>query len=224
MMRGASRAFRSARLTWQRLLKTSGVRSSPSSSPCRSSPAPSPSASRPASSIASSARCRARPMPRHSPARSTAWRQDQRQRIAATPYEAQRNGFQNGVSGVTVTVNARRPRVERLDRERRRGDRHQVASSALASVLSSSLAAARFTMTARSVAAQSSARRRRPRPRAYRASTAVSWRSPPAAEQGVSFTSFNNFTSDCIVFSNGTSTGTTSTTRRSTWRTSTTRR
>jgi hypothetical protein len=32
------------------------------------------------------------------------------------------------------------------------------------------------------------------------------------AEQGVRFTSFNNFMSDCVVYSNGTSTGTTSTT------------
>jgi hypothetical protein len=33
-----------------------------------------------------------------------------------------------------------------------------------------------------------------------------------AAEQGVSFTNFNNFTSDCVVYSNGTSTGTSSST------------
>ena len=33
-----------------------------------------------------------------------------------------------------------------------------------------------------------------------------------AAEQGVSFTSFNNFTSDCVIYSNGSSTGTTSST------------
>ncbi len=131
---------------------------------------------------------------------------------AAAQYEARRNGFQNGVGGVTVTVNT--PPTS--------GSHVSTANAVevivtkpsnfvLAKVLSSALGNS-FTMTTRSVAAQSSVTS------TSTATTSVSSLDgclvalTTAAEQGVSFTSFNNFTSDCVVYSNGSSTGTTSST------------
>jgi Flp pilus assembly protein TadG len=122
---------------------------------------------------------------------------------ATARYEAQRNGFQNGVNGVSVTVNApptSGPNISTTGAVEVIVTKSQ--SFSLASALSSYLGVASnaFTMRTRSVAAQGS----------YSSTTSsaegclVALTS--AAEQGVSFTSFNNFESDCTIVSNGTST------------------
>ena len=120
-------------------------------------------------------------------------------------YEAQRNGFQDGVNSVSVTVNApptSGPNVSTPGAVEVVITKSQRLSfgAALASALG--VTTSNFTMRARSVAAQGS----------YSSTTS----SPegclvaltPASEQGVSFTSFNNFDSDCTIISNGTATGT----------------
>jgi hypothetical protein len=123
---------------------------------------------------------------------------------ATARYEAQRNGFQDGVNSVSVTVNAPATgayasiagAVEVVITK----SQSLSFGAALASYLG--VTSSNFTMRARSVAAQGS----------YSSTTS----SPegclvaltPANEQGVSFTSFNNFNSDCTIISNGTATGT----------------
>ncbi len=121
-------------------------------------------------------------------------------------YAAQRNGFTNGSSGVSVTVNS--PPTS---------GSYTTSSTAveviitkpqalsLGAVLTSWLGGSgntSVTMRARSVAAQ-------------RSFTQGSTTGPgcivaltTGAEQGVSFSSFNTFTSDCAVMSNGSATGT----------------
>lgn len=134
---------------------------------------------------------------------------------ATARYEAQRNGFTHGVNGVAVTVNApptSGPNVSTTGAVEVTVTKSQGFS--LGAVLSRALGATTsdFTMRSRSVAAQGS----------Y-SSTSTSTTSTSSAdgclvalttdaEQGVRFTSFNNFTSDCVIYSNGTSTGTTSST------------
>ena len=136
---------------------------------------------------------------------------------ATALYEAQRNGFQNGVNGVTVTA------VSPPTSGAYAGNSSAVEVSitktnnkySLATVLSSTLGNA-FSMSSRSVAASTTNT-------TYQNQTVTTTTSTStldgclvalttAAEQGVSFTSFNNFTSDCVIYSNGTSTGTTSST------------
>ena len=133
---------------------------------------------------------------------------------AAAQYEAQRNGFQNGVGGVTVTVNT--PPTSGANVSTANAVEVIVSkpsSFVLAKALSSALGNS-FTMTSRSVAAQSTVSSTSTTTSTTSTSSAdgclVALTS--AAEQGVSFTNFNNFTSDCVVYSNGTSTGTTSST------------
>lgn len=133
---------------------------------------------------------------------------------AAALYEAQRNGFQNGVGGVTVTVNA--PPTSGSNVSTANAVEVIVTKPskfALASVLSSSLGNS-FTLTSRSVAAQSSVTSTSTTTTTTNVSSLDGClvALTTAAEQGVSFTSFNNFTSDCYIYSNGTSTGTTSST------------
>jgi hypothetical protein len=115
---------------------------------------------------------------------------------ATARYEAQRNGFQDGVNSVSVTVNAAPTGP------------YASIPGAVEVVITKpqsfgfGVTSGNFTMRARSVAAQGS----------YSSTTS----SPegclvaltPANEQGVSFTSFNNFDSDCTIISNGTATGT----------------
>jgi Flp pilus assembly protein TadG len=213
MMRGASRAFRSARLTWQRLLKDErgsvlaffvaipvvagtvavGVETGQLYRTKRQMQG------------ASDAAALAATIDKMNGGTNTS-------ATAAALYEAQRNGFQNGVGGVTVTVNS--PPTSGANVSTANAVEVIVAkpgSFALAKVLSSALGNS-FTMTSRSVAAQSSV--------TSSTSTTTSVSSldgclvalTTAAEQGVSFTNFNNFTSDCVVYSNGSSTGTTSST------------
>lgn len=131
---------------------------------------------------------------------------------AAAHYEAQRNGFQNGVGGVTVTVNS--PPLTGSNAATANAVEVIVAKPskfALAAVLSSTLGNS-FTMTSRSVAAQSSTTTTTTTTTSVSSLDGCLVALTAAAEQGVSFTSFNNFTSDCVIYSNGSSTGTTSST------------
>ena len=207
MMRGASRAFRSARLTWQRLLKDER------GSVLAFFVALPVVAGTVAVGVETGQLYRTkRQMQGASDAAAMAGTIDKMNGgtntsiTAAAQYEAQRNGFQHGVGGVTVTVNS--PPTSGSNVSTANAVEVIVTKPskfALAGALSSSLANT-FTITTRSVAAQGSV-----------TATANSLDGclvalTTAAEQGVSFTSFNNFTSDCVVYSNGTSTGTTSTT------------
>jgi Flp pilus assembly protein TadG len=131
---------------------------------------------------------------------------------AAALYEAQRNGFQNGVGGVTVTVNS--PPTSGSNVSTANAVEVIVSkpgSFVLAKVLSSALGNS-FTMTSRSVAAQSSTTSTTTTTTSVSSLDGCLVALTTAAEQGVSFTNFNNFTSDCVIYSNGTSTGTTSST------------
>ena len=213
MMRGASRAFRSARLTWQRLLKDErgsvlaffvaipvvagtvavGVETGQLYRTKRQMQG------------AADAAALAATIDKMNGGTNTS-------ATAAALYEAQRNGFQNGVGGVTVTVNS--PPTSGSNVSTANAVEVVVTKPskfALASVLSSS-SGSTFTMTTRSVAAQSSATSTTTTTTSVSSLDGCLVALTPAAEQGVSFTSFNNFTSDCVVYSNGTSTGTTSTT------------
>jgi Flp pilus assembly protein TadG len=115
---------------------------------------------------------------------------------ATARYEAQRNGFQDGVNSVSVTVNAPPTSGSNVSTA---GAVEVVITKPQSLTFGAAL---NFTMRARSVAAQGS----------YSSTTS----SPEgclvaltsANEQGVSFTSFNNFDSDCTIISNGTATGT----------------
>ena len=124
---------------------------------------------------------------------------------ATARYEAQRNGFQNSVNGVAVTVNApplTGPNVSTTGAVEVTVTKSRRAS-AWGAVLASALGvtSSNFTMRTRSVAAQGT----------YSSTSSVTTRARPArrpdgcmlalttdAEQGVKFSSFNNFTSDCV--------------------------
>ena len=112
-------------------------------------------------------------------------------------YEAQRNGFTNGTNGVAVTVNA--PPTSGANISATGAVEVIVTktqSFSLGAVINSWMGATNngFTMRARSVAAQGT----------YTSTTSSTVTSnegcivalTTAAEQGVSFTSFNNFNSD----------------------------
>ncbi len=116
---------------------------------------------------------------------------------ATARYEAQRNGFQNSVNGIVVTVNApptSGPNISTAGAVEVIITKPQNFSlgAALRSMLG--VAEQSFTMRSRSVAGTPSS--------ADGCLVALT----PAAEQGVSFTSFNNLNSDCTIVSNGTST------------------
>jgi Flp pilus assembly protein TadG len=123
---------------------------------------------------------------------------------ATARYEAQRNGFTNGTGSVVVTVNA--PPTSGANVSTPGAVEVVVTKTqtfSLGSVLNAWLgrSTSGFTVSARSVAAQGSYTQ-----------TTTSYEGclvalTTAAEQGVSFTSFNNFTSDCTVVSNGTANG-----------------
>lgn len=215
MMRGASRAFRSARLTWQRLLKDER------GSVLAFFVALPVIAGTVAVGVETGQLYRTkRQMQGAADAAALAGAIDKvnggtnTSATAAALYEAQRNGFQNGVGGVTVAVNT--PPTSGANVSTTNAVEVIVAKPskfALASVLSSALGNT-FTMTSRSVAAQSSVTSTSTTTTTTNVSSldGCMVALTTAAEQGVSFTSFNNFTSDCYVYSNGTSTGTTSST------------
>ncbi|HEX9327855.1 MAG TPA: pilus assembly protein TadG-related protein, partial [Reyranella sp.] len=116
-------------------------------------------------------------------------------------YEAQRNGFTNGVNSVAVTVNS--PPTSGPNMSTTSAVEVTITKTqgfTLGAVLSSwlGITTSNFTMRSRSVAAQGNV-------------TSTSQEGclvalTPNNEQGVSFTSFNNFNSDCTIVSNGTST------------------
>ena len=122
-------------------------------------------------------------------------------------YESQRNGFTSGSNGTVVTVNSPPTSGSNVGTT---GAVEVIVTKtqafSLGAVINSWMGATNsgFTMRARSVAAQGT----------YTSTTASSSTSyegcmvalTTAAEQGVKFTSFNNFTSDCTIMSNGTST------------------
>lgn len=123
--------------------------------------------------------------------------------VAAARYEAQRNGFADGVSTVSVTVNSPPTSGSNINTT---GAVEVIVtktqSFSLGAVLVSWMGGTNsgFTMRARAVAAQGT----------Y-TSTTTSYEGcivalTTAAEQGVRLTSFNNFTSDCSILSNGTAT------------------
>jgi Flp pilus assembly protein TadG len=215
MMRGASRAFRSARLTWQRLLKDER------GSVLAFFVAIPVVAGTVAVGVETGQLYRTkRQMQGAADAAALAGAIDKvnggtnTSATAAALYEAQRNGFQNGVGGVTVTVNA--PPTSGANVSTTNAVEVIVAKPskfALAKVLSSALGNS-FTMTSRSVAAQSSVTSTSTTTTTTNVSSldGCLMALTPAAEQGVSFSNFNNFTSDCMIYSNGTSTGTTSST------------
>jgi Flp pilus assembly protein TadG len=122
---------------------------------------------------------------------------------ATARYEAQRNGFTNGQNGVVVTVNAPPTTGANIATT---GAVEVIITKAtnfsFGNVINNWMgkSTAGFTMRVRSVAAQGS----------YSTSTSSAEGCmvalTTAAEQGLSFSSFNNFNSDCTLISNGTST------------------
>ena len=213
MMRGASRAFRSARLTWQRLLQDER------GSVLALFVALPVVAGTVAVGVETGQLYRTkRQMQSAADAAALAGTIDKvnggtnNSATAAALYEAQRNGFQNGVGGVTVTVNA--PPTSGANVSTANAVEVIVSkpsSFVLAKALSSALGSS-FTMTSRSVAAQSSTTTTTTTTTSVSSLDGCLVALTTAAEQGVSFTNFNNFSSDCVIYSNGTSTGTTSST------------
>jgi Flp pilus assembly protein TadG len=121
-------------------------------------------------------------------------------------YEAQRNGFTDGSNDVTVTVNAPPTSGSNVTTT---GAVEVIITKtqkfSLGAVLINWLggSAGTFNMSVRSVAAQGTA------------TTTTSYEAcivalTTANEQGVSFTNFNNFGSDCTIASNGTATSSSS--------------
>ncbi len=120
-------------------------------------------------------------------------------------YEAQRNGFTNGVNNVTVTVNSPPTSGSNINTPGaveviiRKSSQSFLFGTVLNTFLGQ--ASSTFTLTTRSVAAQGS----------YNQTTTTYSGClvalTPLAEQGVYFSSFNNFSSDCTVVSNGSATG-----------------
>jgi Flp pilus assembly protein TadG len=122
---------------------------------------------------------------------------------ATARYESQRNGFTHGASNVAVTVNAPPASGANVATA---GAVEVIITKAISFSFGAALhnwmgqSSTGFTMRARSVAAQGTT-----------TSTTGSAEGclvalTTAAEQGITFTSFNNFSSDCTLISNGTST------------------
>jgi Flp pilus assembly protein TadG len=213
MMRGASRAFRSARLTCQRLLKDKrgSVLAVFAAIPVVAGTV--------AVGVETGQLYRTkRQMQGAADAAALAGTIDKvnggtnTSAIAAALYEAQRNGFQNGVGGVTVTVNS--PPTSGSNVSTANAVEVIVSkpnSFVLAKVLSSSLGSS-FTMTSRSVAVQTTVTSTSTTTTSTSSADGCFVALTTAAEQGIRLTSFNNFTADCVVYSNATGTGTTSST------------
>ena len=132
-------------------------------------------------------------------------------------YQAQRNGFTNGVDNVSVTVNSppsSGPNVSTpgaVEVVIRKSSQSFIFGDALNAFLGHS--SNPFTLTARSVAAKSSYTKSG---ETTTTTTNTSYEGCLVAltdqsEQGISFSSFNNFKSDCSVLSNGTASSNNST-------------
>lgn len=119
-------------------------------------------------------------------------------------YEAQRNGFKNGVGSVSVTVNSpptSGPNVSTPGAVEVVITKSINLSFARALQKILGMDATSITMRSRSVAAQGSYTSTTTSPEGCMVALT------PNKEQGVSFSSFNNFNSDCTIISNGTATG-----------------
>lgn len=124
-------------------------------------------------------------------------------------YETKRNGFTNGTNNVTVAVNvppSSGPNVTTPNAVEVIVSVPQKFS--LGSVLNSWLgrSTAGFTMQARSVAAQTSITSTTTSTSTTTNSVGCLVALTPNAEQGVNFTNFSSFSSNCAIMSNGTST------------------
>src|SRR6185437_7985825 len=115
-------------------------------------------------------------------------------------FEAKRNGFTDGVNGVTVSVAAPPTSGPYVSTP---GAVQVTINSSQAFVFGNVLnrwlgrSTSPFTISASSVAGQNSTTSTTTNNGCLVALT-------PLAEQGINFTSFNNFTSDCALISNGT--------------------
>jgi hypothetical protein len=125
-------------------------------------------------------------------------------------YQAQRNGFTNGVDNVSVTVNSppsSGPNVGTpgaVEVVIKKSSQSFIFGDALNAFLGKS--SNPFTLTARSVAAKSSYTKSG---QTTNTTTNTSYEGclvalTPDAEQGISFSNFNNFKADCSVLSRGT--------------------
>jgi Flp pilus assembly protein TadG len=127
-------------------------------------------------------------------------------------YQAQRNGFANGVDNVSVTVNS--PPLSGPNMSTpgaveviiKKSSQSFIFGNALNAFLGES--SNPFTLTARSVAAKSSYTKSGQTTTTTTTNTSEGCivALTPNAEQGISFTSFNNLAGDCSIMSNGTST------------------
>jgi Flp pilus assembly protein TadG len=127
---------------------------------------------------------------------------------SSAQYEAQRNGFTNGSNSVNVTVNAPPTSGPNVGTA---GAVEVIITKSMGFSLGAAVVnylggtSSAFTIRARSVAAQGT----------FTSTTTSSTTSNEGcmvalttnSEQGVSFTNFNNFTSDCTIMSNGSATG-----------------
>lgn len=129
------------------------------------------------------------------------------QATATGQYEAQRNGFSNGVNGVTVTVaaptsgsyagttNAVQVTIQK-----------SMGFSLGSALLNGSLS--NFTISASAVGAPGSTTVTNTTTTTASSGEGCMIALTPNNEQGISINNFNNFSSDCTVMSNGTATGT----------------
>ena len=138
---------------------------------------------------------------------------------ATAQYETQRNGITNGANGVVVAVNVpphSGSYTGNLTAAEVIVTKQQKFS--LGGVILNWMGQANnnFTMSARAVAVQTSTTSTTtattPVTTTTNSSDGCIIALTPNAEQGISITSFNNFGSDCSLISNGTATGTTSST------------
>ncbi len=134
---------------------------------------------------------------------------------ADAQYEAQRNGFRNGVDNVSVTVNSPPKSGPNVGAQGAveviitKGSQSFIFGNALNAFLGES--GNSLTLRSRSVAAKGTFTKSGQTTTTTTTTTTTSNEAcmvalTPNAEQGISFTSFNNLTMDCTVASNGTST------------------
>jgi Flp pilus assembly protein TadG len=122
---------------------------------------------------------------------------------ATARYETQRNGFTHGAGNVVVTVNAPPTSGANIATA---GAVEVIMTKAIGFSFGAALhnwmgqSSTGFTMRVRSVAAQGTVTTTTGSAEGCLVALTT------AAEQGISFTSFNNFESDCTIVSNGTST------------------
>ena len=129
------------------------------------------------------------------------------QATATGQYEAQRNGFANGVNGVTVTVaaptsGAYASTTNAVQVTIQKSMGFSIGSALLNGSLSN------FNISASAVGAPGSTTTTTTTTTTASSGEGCMLALTPNNEQGVSISNFNNFSSDCTVMSNGTATGT----------------